>query len=90
MFVSLLGLGIGITFASFQVCGIVFVLSAMLKMFVRNVSAKVPKCLRCLMFMLSGPVELLFLECLMASSVCVSVISIRVALSFWVCLSIFL
>ena len=37
-----------------------------LRVCVRYVRARVPRCLRCLMFMLSGPTELLFLNCVMA------------------------
>ena len=70
---SLFGFGMGIILASFHVCGMLFVLSAVLYMCVSSVSAEFPKCLRCFMFMLSGPVELLFLEltiaCLVSSSV---------------------
>lgn len=40
-------------------------------MCVRKVMAFCPRCLRCLMLILSGPVELLFLACLIAF--CVSV-----------------
>ena len=54
---SLPGLGIGIILAIFHVCGIVLVLSERLKIALRYVSAVFPSCL---MFMLSGPVELLF------------------------------
>lgn len=38
-------------------------------MYVRSVIALGPRCFRCLMLMLSGPVELLFLACLIASIV---------------------
>ena len=78
MFLFLLGLGIGMIFASFQRWGIVFVLIAMLKICVRYVIALGPKCLRCLMLMLSGPVELLVFACFIACLVCVSVISMIV------------
>ena len=66
-FGSLLGLGIGMTLALFQMWGIVFVLRAMLKNCVRYESACGPRCFRCCMLMLSGPVELLFLQLLMAA-----------------------
>ena len=52
--------------------------------------ARVPRCLRCLMLMLSGPVELLFLDCVIAFLVCVVLMSIGVVWSFRVCLSILL
>lgn len=42
------------------------------------------------MLMLSGPVELLFLDCLMACSVCFSVMMIFSLCRVLVCLSIFL
>ena len=61
------------TFAVFQLRGIVFVLRAMLKICVRYESAHVPRCFRCFMLILSGPVELLFLLLLMASLTCLLV-----------------
>ena len=63
---SLLGLGIGIILATFQLCGTVLVLSAVLYISVSSVSAFGPRCLRCLILMLSGPVELLLRDCFMA------------------------
>ena len=71
---SLSGLGIGIILAIFHVWGNVLVLSERLKIAVKFVSAVFPRCLMCLMFMLSGPVEMLFFACLMASEVCSIVI----------------
>ena len=62
LLICLLGLRIGIIFAVFQAEGIVF--SAMLHMSVSVLSARGPKCFRCLMFMLSGPVQLLLLSSL--------------------------
>ena len=82
--VSLPGLGIGNILAIFHVCGIVLVLSKRLKIAVRYVSAVFP---RCLMFMLSGPVELLISACLMASEVCSIVICMGVDFSSLVNLS---
>ena len=84
------GLGIGMIFACFQVLGIVFVLMEMLNMCVRYLMAVGPRCFRCLMFMLSGPVELLFFACLIACIVWPVVIVIGVFLSFLVFLSIIL
>ena len=52
----------------------------------RYVRARVPRCLRCLMFMLSGPCELLFLDCVMAFLVCVVLMSIGVVWSLRACL----
>lgn len=68
----------------------VLVLSAVLYMSVRYFMATGPKCLRCLMLMLSGPVELLFLASFMAVCVCVSVMLIGVVGSFLVVLSVVL
>ena len=59
---SLLGLGIGTVLDVFQIWGMELLLTEMLYESVRYVSAEFPKCCKCLMFMLSGPVELLFLE----------------------------
>ena len=42
-------------------------LRAVLNILVRNASPRGPMCLRCLMFSLSGPCELLFLPCFIAS-----------------------
>ena len=70
---SLLGFGMGIVFAVFHIVGMLFVFSEMLYMCVSSVIALGPRCFRCLMFMLSGPVELLFFECLIACFVCSSV-----------------
>ena len=47
----------------------------------RYVRAFVPRCLRCLMFMLSGPVELLFFDCVIAFFVCVVFMSMGVVWS---------
>ena len=87
---SLPGLGIGIILAIFHVCGIVFKLSEMLNIVVWYVSAVFPSCLRCLIFMLSGPVELLFLACLVASEVCSVVICMGVDFSMLMNLSMIL
>ena len=62
--VSLPGLRIGIIFCYFPcVWDCVCVERERLNIAVRYVIAVTPRCLRCLMFMLSGPVELLFLAC---------------------------
>jgi len=90
MLVSLPGLGIATTFAVFQIWGIVFVLSAMLYICVRYVIAFGPRCFRCLMFMLSGPVELLFLALFMDAIVCSFVIVMGVVCKDLVCLSMYL
>ena len=44
-----------------------FLLRAVLNMLVRNASLRGPMCFRCLIFSLSGPCELLFLVCFIAS-----------------------
>ena len=80
--VSLLGFGIGLILAVFQGVGMVLVFSEMLYMCVRKVSAVLPRCLRCLMFMPSGPVELLLRACLMAVIVFAVVIVCWVGCSF--------
>ena len=54
--------GFGTMLANFHMCGIMLVLRAVLNMLVRNASPRGPMCfIRCLMFNLSGPCELLFL-----------------------------
>ena len=65
--VSLLGFVIGTMLANFHVCGIMFLLRAVLNILVRNASPRGPMCFRCLIFNLSGPCELLFLLCFIAS-----------------------
>ena len=67
VFRSFSGLGIGMILASFQICGIMFRFRDRLKRSVKNWMAKGPRCFRCLIFMLSGPVELLLEALLMAS-----------------------
>ena len=64
---SLFGLGIGIMLANFHMWGIMFLLRAVVYMLVRKVSPRGPMCFRCLMLRLSGPTELLFLLCCIAS-----------------------
>ena len=65
--VSLLGFGIGTVLANFHMWGIMLVLGAVFNMLVRNASPREHMCFRCLMFSLSGPCELLFLLCCIAS-----------------------
>ena len=65
--VSLLCFGIGIMLANFHVRGIMFLLRAVLNILVRNASPRGSMCFRCLIFNLSGPCELLFLLCFIAS-----------------------
>ena len=61
---SLLGFGLGIMLANFHLRGIMFLLRAVLNILV---SPRGPMCFRCLIFNLSGPCELLFLLCFIAS-----------------------
>ena len=64
---SLLGFGMGIILANVHMCVIMLVLRAVFNMLVRNASPRGHMCFRCLMFNLSGPCELLFLLCFIAS-----------------------
>ena len=64
---SLLGFGMGTMLVNFHMCGIMLVLRAVFYMFVRNASPRGQLCFRYLMFGLSGPCELLFLLCFIAS-----------------------
>ena len=70
---SLFGFGMGMIVAHFQRWSIVLVLRVMLYMFVMYLKASVPRCLRYLMFMASGPVGLLFVLFEMANCTCVVV-----------------
>ena len=64
---TLLGLGMETMLANFHMCDTMLVLRAVFNMFVRNASRRGPMCFRCMMFNLSGPCELLFLLCFIAS-----------------------
>ena len=64
---SMSGFGMGTMLANFHMCGIILVLRAVFNMLVRNTSPRGPMCFRCLMFSLSGPCELLFFLCFIAS-----------------------
>ena len=90
IFGSLLGFGIVTILASFHCFGIVFVLSAVLYMCVRNSMARGPRCFMCLMFMLSGPVELFVLDLFMAVFVWSVVIWIGIVCRFFIFLSMIL
>ena len=63
---SLLGFGIGTMLANFHMCGIDCV-KISFNMLVRNASLRGHMCFKCLIFSLSGPCELLFLLCFIAS-----------------------
>ena len=65
LFVSLLSFGIGIVCQ--LPCVRYYVLREVLNIFARNASPRGPMCLKYLIFSLSGPCELLFLLCLIAS-----------------------
>ena len=62
-----LGFGMGTMLAHFLMCGIMLVLRPVFNMHGRNASPRGPMCFRCLMFNLSGPCELLFFLCFIAS-----------------------
>ena len=64
---SLLGFEMGTMLTNFHMCGIMLVLRAVFNTFVRNASPRGPMCFKCLMFHLSGPCELLYLLCSIAS-----------------------
>ena len=87
---SLFGLGIGIILASFQMCGIMLLFKAFISSNLKYSMASGPKCLRCFMFMLSGPVELLFLAEFIACLTCSVVISVCADSSLCVFLSMIL
>ena len=53
--------------ANFHMCGIILVLRAVFNMLVRTTSPRGHMCFKCLMFSLSGPCELLYLLCFIAS-----------------------
>ena len=81
---SLFGFGMGMIVAHFHRCGIVLLLRAVLYKFVRYLIASGSGCLKCLMFMLSGPAELLFLLFEMANSTCVVRSCIFLVGWFWI------
>ena len=64
---SLLGFKMGTMLANFHMRGIMLVSRAVFNMLVRNESPRGLMCFRCLMYSLSGPCELLFLFCCIAS-----------------------
>ena len=64
---SLFGFGMGTMLTNFHIYGIILLLRAVFDMLVSNASLRGPMCFRCLVFSLSGPGELLFLLCFMAS-----------------------
>ena len=99
MLQSLFGFGMGmmivtVCLARFQRWGIVLMLRAMLYMFVGYLMANSLRCLRCLVFMPSGPVELLLVLFEMANCTCVVVSHIssvgRVLIVWFMCLLILL
>ena len=63
--------------------------SDMLYMLVRYASPSGPMCLRCLMLTLSGPVELLFFLCFIATFVMVSVLLVVCSLSVFLSMCLF-
>ena len=68
LFMSLLRFGKGTMLSIFHRCGMIFLLRAVLNMLVRNASPRWLICFRSLLFSLSGPCELFFLVCFIASS----------------------
>ena len=64
---SLLGFRMVTMLAKFHMYGIILLPRSVLNMLVRNASLREPMCFRCLLFSLSGPCELLFLLCFIAS-----------------------
>ena len=69
----LLGFGMGTMLTNFHMCGSMLVLRAVFNMLMRNASTRGPMSFSCLMFNLSGPCELLFSLCFIASWTCVVV-----------------
>ena len=63
----LLCIGMGTMLANFHMCGIMLVLRAVFNMLMMSASPRGPMCFRCLIFSMSGPCELLFLVCFIAS-----------------------
>ena len=70
---SLLGFEMGMIVARFHRWGIVLVFRAVLYMLVRYLMANRPICFKCLIFMPSGPVELLLVQLEMANCTCIVV-----------------
>ena len=71
--------------ANFHVWGIMFLLRAVFNILVRNASPRGPMCFRCLIFKLSGPCELLFLLCFIASWTW-EVVSVMLCVALLMCL----
>ena len=82
-----LGLGMGMMCADFQAYDMVLVFRTMFNVCVRYVSPSGPKCFKCIMLMLSGPIELLFLFCLTTSWTYLVVSCVGVACCRWIRLS---
>ena len=78
----------GTIFASFHISGIVFELRDSLNILRRYSRVMGPQCFKCFMLMLSGPVELLFLDALIAEITCSVVMSICIDFNFFVDLSV--
>ena len=64
---SMLGFGMMTMLTNFHMYDIMLVLSAVFNMLVRNASPRGPMCFRYMLFNLSGPCELVFLLCCIAS-----------------------
>ena len=86
-----LGFSYWYNFRKFPNYGIMLLFIERLKISVRYSIARGPKCLRCFILMLSGPVELLFLLFRIASEICWLVRMICDVVGNWcTCVSIFL
>lgn len=87
-FLSLLGFSMGIILAVFQSCGMVLVFIALLY---RSVSAEMamgPKCLMCVLEMLSGPADFLGFDFAIAWVTCSVVMVMGCVGSACICLAI--
>ena len=87
-FLSLLGLRMGMIFAVFQSCGMMFVFIVLLYSSVSVEMAMGPRCLICVLEMLSGPVDFLGFVCAMACVTCSVVMLMGCVGSVCMCLVI--
>ena len=78
----------GTILGNFHICGMMFLLRAVLNILVRNASPKGPMCFRGLILIPSGPCELLFLLSVIAFWTCVVVRVIVCPCNFFTDLSI--
>ena len=85
VFLSLLGLCIGINLDVFHIEGIMFLFIIRLYMCVMKLIACVPKCFMCIGAILSGPKAFEFLVVFIACVTCVAVSVIVCVCSFFIC-----